>query len=609
MSIEGTLATLPRRPGVYLFRDAEGEILYVGKAKELRSRVRSYFRADAGKSLKTQELVKRIDGVETLIVGSEAEALILEANLIKEHQPRFNIQLRDDKRYPYIKVTVQEPFPRIWVTRSVRDDGARYFGPYTGVGSMRAALDVIKKLYTVRSCRYRLPAEAPDRPCLDYHIGRCKAPCVGLQSREDYREMTDEILEILQGDTEQLRSQIMTRMQEASEALEFEKAARHRDVITGLDTLARQQRVHRVGGGDHDVIGMARDGDLAVGVIMRIRRGVLLGRDTLRLEAAGEATDEDVLATVVTRHYLGRGDQVRFDPPREILLPLDWEDRETFQEVVSERMGRKAEVRVPQRGEKARLVELATTNARHGLEDRVVGVAATRDRADEVLFDLQERLDLKVVPRLMVCFDISHNQGTDTVASAVVFENAEPKKGEYRHMRIKGAWGNDDYASMGEAVTRWFTRRMKEDRPLPELTVIDGGKGQLSAATDALRALDLGDVHVAALAKREEEVFLPGRSEPVVIERRERALQLLQRIRNEAHRFAVTYNRKLRKKRTIRSELGDIPGIGPSKQRVLLTRFGSLKGVREATEEEIARVPGFSAVLAARVRTYLGDAT
>lgn len=612
MSIEDTLATLPRRPGVYLMKDAEGEILYVGKAKELRSRVRSYFRADSSHSIKTRELVRRIEDIDTLVVGSEAEALILEANLIKEHRPRFNIHLRDDKRYPYIKVTVQEPFPRVWVTRTVRDDGARYFGPFTGVGSMRAALDIIKRLYTVRSCRYRLPKEAPDRPCLDYHIGRCKAPCVGYQSEEDYRAMTDEIVQILEGDTEGMRAMAEERMREASEALEFEAAARYRDVLAGLDTIARQQRVHRVGGGDHDVVGVARDGGLAVGVVMRIRRGVLLGRDTLRFEEAAEATDDEVLSSVVTQHYLGRGTTVGYDPPGEILLPHPWEDQEVFEDVVSDRMDRRVTVRRPQRGEKARLVELATTNARHALED-VVGVAVSastaRDRADEVLFDLQERLDLKVVPRLMVCFDISHNQGTDVVASAVVFENAEPKKKDYRHMKIRGEWGNDDFASMGEAVTRWFSRRVAEERPLPELCVIDGGKGQLSSAVAALESVGVGDVHVVSLAKREEEVFVPGRSDPIIIDRRERALQLLQRIRNEAHRFAVSYNRKLRSKRTIRSELGDIPGVGARRQQTLLTRFGSLKGVREATEEEIARIPGFSRVLAARIRTYLGDQT
>lgn len=605
-SLEERLKALPRRPGVYLFRDEAGEVLYVGKATELRSRVRSYFRGDSGHSLKTRELARRVTDMETLVVGSEAEALILEANLIKEHQPRFNIQLRDDKRYPYIKVTVQEPFPRVWVTRNVRNDGARYFGPYTGVGSLRQALEVIKRLYTVRSCRYNLPRETPDRPCLDYHIGRCKAPCVGYQSQEDYREMVDEILQILGGDTEELRREVEARMNRASAELDFENAARHRDVLHGLDTLSREQRVHQVGGSDHDVVAIARDGAEAAGVVMKIRKGLLLGRDVLRFQGIQEEDDTELLASFAARYYLGRGEGGYRDLPRDILLPEAFPDAETLEEILTDQAGRKVSLSVPVKGQKRRLVELAGTNARHALEDRLVaGGGGVRDRADEVLFDLQEQLGLKVVPRLMVCFDVSHTQGTETVASAVVFQNAEPKKADYRHMRIRGDWGNDDYRSMHEAVTRWFRRRLDEEKPLPDLTVIDGGKGQLNAALEALEGLDLQGIHVVGLAKREEEVFLPGRKDPVRMDRRDRPLQLLQRIRDEAHRFAVTYNRKLRKKRTLRSDLGEIPGIGPARQQALLTRFGSLKGIARASEEEIARVPGFSQLLAARVLTYL----
>jgi excinuclease ABC subunit C len=604
--MESRLKALPRRPGVYLFRDDGGEVLYVGKAKELRSRVRSYFRGDATHSIKTRELVRRVADLETLVVGSEAEALILEANLIKEHQPRFNVQLRDDKRYPYIKVTVQEPFPRVWVTRNVKNDGARYFGPYTGVGSLRQALEVIKRLYTVRSCRYDLPRETPDRPCLDYHIGRCMGPCVGLQSQGEYRAMTDEIIQILGGDTEELRREVERRMHRASEELEFESAARHRDVLQGLDTLAREQRVHQVGGSDHDVLGIARDGAAATGVVMRIRRGLLLGRDVLRFHGLEDEDDIELLSSFASRYYLGRGTEGHRDLPRDVLLPHALPDAALMEEILTAEAGRKVSLSVPQRGQKQRLVELAETNARHALEDRLLsGSAGVRDRADEVLFDLQERLGLKVVPRLMVCFDVSHTQGTETVASAVVFQNSEPKKAEYRHMRIRGEWGNDDYRSMHEAVTRYFRRRIEEERPLPDLTVIDGGKGQLNAAVEALRDLELEGMHVLGLAKREEEVFLPGRKEPVPMDRRDRSLQLLQRIRDEAHRFAVSYNRKLRTKRTIRSDLGDIPGIGPGRQQALLSRFGSVRGIKQASEDEIARVPGFSQVLAARVLTYL----
>ena len=581
-------------------------MLYVGKAKVLRSRVRSYFQREVDLSPKNRELVRLIDSVETLVVGTEAEALILEANLIKEHKPRFNILMRDDKKYPYIKVTVREPFPRVYVTRRVINDGARYFGPYTAVGPMRQALEVVKRLHTVRSCRYNLTKDRPERACLDYHIGRCKAPCVGLQSEADYRGMVDEILRILEGDTEQLRGDVEVRMHEASSELDFEQAAQMRDVIAGLDALANEQRVHNAQGGDLDIVALARDGDLGAGVVLKVRSGLLLGRSAQRFAQIMDESDEDILSSLVSRHYLGTGEAGMVDLPRQVLLPGSFADGELLAEILSEASGRKVAVLEPQRGEKRRLIELAEENARQVLEDKVAAMSYAADRADDALFSLQDELDLKVVPRLMVCFDVSHMQGSDTVASAVVFENGEPRRAAYRHMRIKGEWGNDDYASMEEAVQRYFRRRRDEEKPLPDLAVVDGGKGQLSAAVGALASLGLGDVAVIALAKREEEVFMPGSSDPILLDRRNRALHLLQRIRDEAHRFAVRYNRKLRKKHTIRSDLGEIPGIGPQRQRTLLRRFGSLKGVKEATKEEISRVPGFSQALASRILTYLG---
>jgi len=601
-----TLGTLSTKAGVYLFRSARGEVLYVGKAKSLRARVRSYFRSAADPSPKTREMLRHAEQLETLVVGSEAEALILEANLIKEHRPRFNILLRDDKRYPYIKVTVQEPFPRVYVTRRVVQDGSRYFGPYSSVGPMRQALEVIKRLHTVRSCRYDLPRERPDRPCLDYHIGRCMAPCVGLQSEADYRIMIDEILRILEGDTEAIRQDVDRRMRASSDALDFERAARLRDVLQGLDTLAREQRVHRTQGGDMDVVGLARDGPMAAGVVLQVRGGLLLGRQSQRFTRIEDESDADLLTSLLSRYYLSSGTGPIAELPREVLLPGGCPDRDLLAEILTERAARKVAVRVPRKGEKRRLVDLAAQNARHMLEDRVTALAYAADRAEDALYSLQEELDLKVVPRLMVCFDVSHTQGAETVASAVVFENGEPRKAGYRHMRIKGDWGNDDFRSMAEAVGRYFRRRRDEGGPLPDLAVIDGGKGQLGAAAEALRVLDMEHVAVLALAKKKEEVYLPGRSEPVRLDRRNRALHLLQRIRDEAHRFAIAYNRKLRGKRTLRSDLGNIPGIGQARQRELLRRFGSLKGVQEATKEEIARVPGFSELLASRILTYLG---
>ncbi|HUP51004.1 MAG TPA: excinuclease ABC subunit UvrC [Longimicrobiales bacterium] len=600
------VAKLPTKPGVYLFRDGRGQVLYVGKAKSLRARARSYFQAGAELGAKNRELVRHIEALDTIVVGSEAEALILEANLIKEHRPRFNILLRDDKRYPYIKVTVREPFPRVYVTRRVLNDGSRYFGPYTSVGPMRQALEVIKRLHTVRSCRYDLPGEAPERACLDYHIGRCQAPCVGLQSEAEYRAMIDEIIRILEGDTEGLRASVEGRMAAAADALDFERAATMRDVLAGLDALARGQRVHKAQGGDLDIVGIARDGELGAGVVLKVRSGLLLGRESLRFVQILSESDEDLLGSLLSRHYLGGGETTLGDLPRHVLLPRSVEDGDVLAEILSEAAGRHVTVTVPQRGENRRLIELAEQNARQVLEDRVTALAYAADRAEDALFSLQDELDLKVVPRLMVCFDVSHTQGTETVASVVAFENGEPRRAEYRHMRIKGEWGNDDFRSMHEAVSRYFRRRRDEERPFPDLAVVDGGKAQLGAAVAALEALALADIPVVALAKREEEVFVPGRAGPVRLDRRNRALHLLQRIRDEAHRFAVQYNRKLRSRRTIRSDLGDIPGIGPRRQTVLLRRFGSLQGVREATKEEIAKVPGFSEALASRILTYLG---
>jgi len=420
--------------------------------------------------------------------------------------------------------------------------------------------------------------------------------------------MTDEIVRILEGDTSRVRAGIEARMREASTALEFEQAARLRDVLTGLDVLARVQRVQRFGGGDYDVVGLARDGPLATAVALRVRRGSLLGRDTQRFTSVADEADDTLIQTFVSRYYLGRGRSGTTDLPREVLLPVDFEDRALVAEVLSLEAERQVAVRVPVRGEKRRLVDLAAENARQALEDRVVQLEDTSDRADRTLYDVQDRLGLKVVPRLIMCFDISHLQGAETVASAVVFENGEPKKSEYRRMKIRGDWGNDDYQSMQEAVTRVLIRRKNESKPLPDLILIDGGKGQLGAAVAALGEAEVTDVALAAIAKKEEEVYVPGRSDPIRIDPRRRSLHLLQRLRNEAHRFAISYNRKLRRKRTIRSDLSDVPGIGPRKQQALLERFGSVRGVRQATESDLERVPGVSSVLASRILTYLGRA-
>ncbi len=605
-TLEKKLQHLPTRPGVYLFRDARGTILYIGKANSLRARVRSHFSQDPAQSLKNREMIRRVADVETMVVGSEAEALLLEANLIKAHHPRFNILLRDDKRYPYIKVTLQEPFPRVYVTRNLENDGARYFGPYTEVGAMRSALEVVKRLYTVRSCRYDLPKERPERPCLDYHIGRCQAPCVGLQDAASYRAMIDEVLSVLAGRIGPVRSRVEAAMAESVATLDFERAANLRDVLTGLGSIERRQRALDVRGGEQDVLGVARDGDLACAALLRIREGKLLGREVAFFEHVAEEEDAALLAAAATRFYLGRGEYGTEDLPREVLAPSAFEEQSALGAILTERAGRRVRTLVPRKGDKLRLVELASQNARHLLEERAVLTDAAAERADDALYELQEALSLKVVPRLVVCFDISHTQGAEVVGSAVVFSNGEPCKAEYRRFRIRGEWGNDDFRSMAEVVGRYFRRRVEEGLPLPELAIIDGGKGQLSAAMRAARDAGASDVALCGLAKREEEVFLAGLRDSVRLPRTSRALRLLQRIRNEAHRFAITYNRKLRKRRTLSSELAAIPGIGPTRQRALLSRFGSVRALRASSPEEIAAVPGFSDTLARQILQHLG---
>lgn len=603
----GGVARLPADPGVYLFRGERGEVLYVGKAKSLRARVRSYLARGRRPGVRTRELVRRTAAVETLVVTSEEEALILEANLIKEHQPRFNIQLRDDKKYPYVKVTVKEPFPRAYVTRRVREDGSRYFGPFVSVSRLRRALELVKRAHGIRSCRYDLPREAPVRPCLDHHIGRCAAPCAGLQSEASYRLMVRRLLRVLSGDVAGVQVEVEKEMRKAAADLDFERAAHLRDVLAGLDGIARRQRVHVVGGGDQDVVGIARDGATAVGATLEIRDGVLIGWRTHSMTGVDGEEDSDVVARLVSHAYLSGRPEAGGGWPREVLLPADFPDRPLLQRILAGRVAHRIVVRVPLRGPKVRLVELATRNARHALGDQVRRGGAPKPHAEDILYELQDRLGLKVVPRLIVCFDISHTHGAETVASAVLFENGRPCKAGYRHMRIRGESGNDDCRSMGEAVGRYFGRKAKEEEgPLPDLVLVDGGVAQLGAAREALTAVGLRhDVAVAALAKKRETVFLAGRAEGLRIPRTNPSLHLLQRVRDEAHRFAVRYNRKLRSRRTVRSALADVPGIGPRRQQALLSRFGSLRGVLEATPAEIGRIPGFSAATGARILAYL----
>jgi excinuclease ABC subunit C len=589
---------LPESPGVYLWKDADGTVLYVGKAKRLRSRVRSYVNLEGLESARTYALMTKVAAVDTIVVPSEAHALILEANLIKEYKPRFNISLRDDKSYPLIKVTVAEPFPRVYVTRRLVNDGSRYFGPYTDVGQMRRALNVVKRIFTVRSCNYDLPNIAPDRPCLDYHIGRCKAPCVLMQTQAEYRVMIDEVLLFLEGKTAEVRRRVKERMELASEALDFERAAELRDALQHLERMEEPTSVQVIEGGDRDVIGYARDGDDACVALMRIRSGRLLVREHQLLSNLSDEGDGAVLRAYLAGNYLHLDDRAR-----ELYVPFDFEDRELIQESLG-----KTDVVIPQRGPKRELVDLAEQNARHLLEEALLEGEETQERAADPVYELQRQVGLKNVPRNLVCFDISHAQGTDTVASCVWFQNGRPYRAEYRKFKVKTVEGVDDFASMREVVTRYFRRRLDEGKRLPDLVVIDGGKGQLSAAQEALASLNLSDLAIISLAKREEEIFLPGKSESLRLSRRSPALKVLQQARDEAHRFAITYQRLRRAKRTVTSELLSIPGVGAARRRELLKAFGSLEGVKSATIEQIAELPGFSTKSARKILDVLTGA-
>ena len=591
-AVAAKLPHLPDSPGVYLWKDADGKVLYVGKAKRLRSRVRSYFATDHPESPKTRGLVRNVRDLETIVVPTEAHALILEANLIKEYKPRYNIALRDDKNYPYIRVTLNEPYPRVFVTRRLQADGARYFGPYTDVGQMRRALAVVKRIFTVRSCNYDMPRELPERACLDFAIGRCKAPCIANQSREDYRAMIDEVVVFLDGKTDEVVRRISARMEDAAGRLDFERAAELRDALKHLERMQEPTVVVEIEGGDRDVVGYARDGDDACVAILRIRSGKLLARDHRFLENVDGAEDADALAAFLARSYLGASEE----RAGELLVPFDFPDREILEESLE-----RTKVLVPQRGSRRQLVDLAEQNARHLLEEMKLSNLEAGERAADPVYELQRELGLKRVPRSLVCFDISHAQGTDTVASCVWFENGRAKRSEYRKFKVETVQGIDDFKSMHEVVGRYFRRRLDEQRPLPDLVVIDGGKGQLNAAKEAIDAVGLPELPMISLAKREEEVFVVGRSESVRISRRSPALRMLQQARDEAHRFAVTFQRKRRAVRTVTSELMTIPGIGPVKRRQLLQHFGSVAGLRAATPEQIAELPGWTADGAARV--------
>ncbi len=598
------LDKLPESPGVYIFRDDKGDVIYVGKAVSLKHRLRSYFGAAASRDPKVKALMSRARDLEYITTDSEVEALILESNLIKEHRPRYNVFLKDDKSYPYLKVTLNEEFPRVFITRRVVKDGSRYFGPYTQVGAVHETLRLLKRIFPLRSCKQKTLASR-SRPCLNQHIKRCLGPCCGLITPEEYRRVVDGVLLFLEGKQEQLVEDLRHRMEQAAEKLEFERAAQLRDQLQAVEKVIEKQKIVSSDMEDRDVVAMARAQDQCCVMVFFVRGGKLIGREHFILDDTGDMSRAEVLNGFIKQYYL----QAEFIPREIMVEDIPAEEHEVLERWLTGKRGARVYIHVPRRGEKKKLVDLVGRNALLVLEEVQASRVARREDLQQALGELARELGLNSPPRRLECFDISNIQGTETVASMVVFEDGKPAPQQYRRFKIKTVAGPDDFASMREALTRRFSRGLQERELvntgqmssrqakfhcLPDLLVIDGGKGQLSSALAVLQEHGLEHIPACGLAKEEELIFLPGRSDPVRLPENSPALKMLQRLRDEAHRFAVTYHRQLRGKRNLKSMLEEIEGIGAVRRRELLRAFGSVERIREAGLEELAAVPGMN---------------
>jgi len=615
--LRGILDTLPAKPGCYLMKDAGGRIIYVGKAVSLKNRVRSYFHAESSHDGKTRRLVREIADIEWIVVGSELEALILEMNLIKRHRPRFNIRLKDDKRYPYIKIHWQDAYPKVTVTRQMLDDGGRYFGPYTSVWAVHQTLDVLRRIFPYLTCDRDISG-TDTRACLYYDIKLCAAPCTGAVTQAEYRQMLSDLQDFLNGHSEPIVQRIQAEMQKASEELRFEKAAALRDQLKGIQAIIERQKiVFDANYLDSDVLAMARaDGEACVQIFF-IRGGKLIGREYFILEGTEETSDPEVIAQFVKQFYTEAANL-----PDQVMLPQEIEEARIIgQWLKSRRGGEKVEIFVPREGQPRELVQMAAENASETLSALRAQWQADTHKQEQALAELQQALQLTDPPNRIECYDISNTQGTATVGSMVVFEQGVPSKGLYRRFNVNSVAGApDDFASMEEVLTRRFRRwqaaQEAEAGPgskpdasfsfLPDLIIIDGGKGQLGRAVQVLEKYELaGQVPVVGLAKQEEEIFLPGRSKSILLPRHSQGLYLVQRIRDEAHRFAITAHRNRRSKLGLASQLDSVPGIGPMRRKALLKHFGSVDKIKEASVEELAAVKGMTMQAAESVKASL----
>ena len=621
------LKATPAKPGVYLMRDSSGDVLYVGKAAGLRSRVSSYFAASANLPRKIANMVGKVADYEYIVTESEQEALILECNLIKEHQPPFNARLKDDKSYPFIKIDVSEDFPQVYITRRVNKDGSRYFGPFASAGSVRRTLNLLKKLFPYRSCTKTITGNDA-RPCLDFHIHRCVGPCIGAVDRQEYAEVIDQVVLFLEGKTNKVVGSIKNRMLDAADSLEFEKAAVLRDQLTAIEKVNEGQKVLHLTSENVDVIATAPGSREAWVEVFFIRQGKLIGRDNFLMAGTQDDEPNKILTAFVKQFY----DATPYVPPR-ILLQHSLEEADSIAKWLQEKRKGNVRFHVPQRGEKRRLVQMVAENAEQGLEQLRVKQISDTAAMDAAMLELQEALSLPYPPKRIECYDISNIQGTNAVGSMVVFEDAKPKKAHYRRFQIKSVKGVDDYSMMREMLTRRFKRLAQSRKPRkldapeggvepavisngkasgknswgiePDLVLIDGGKGHLGAALQVFLELGINDIPLASLAKENEEIFIPMMSESIMLPRNSQGLYLVQRARDEAHRFAITFHRERRSKKSVQSALDLVPGIGPKRKRMLIRRFGSIRGISNASVDEIAAVPGMTLSLARSIKNYV----
>jgi excinuclease ABC subunit C len=614
--IQDKLDSLPTKPGVYFFRDRLEQVIYVGKSVSLRNRVRSYFHASALRDEKTRDLAAHVADLDFIVTDSELEALILECELIKKYRPHYNVRLKDDKRYPYIKITWGEDFPRIFATRRMEQDGSRYFGPYASVAAVHHTLDLLRKLFPYRTCNREITGR-DRRPCLYYHMGRCLGPCIGKVGADEYRAVVERVEKFLEGRTLDVLDDLQARMQGAAGRLDFESAALYRDQVRAVEAVTAQQRVVSLARKDQDVIAFARDDGQACVQVFFIRAGRLIGREYFVLEGAGGEEDEAVLEAFVSQFY----DEAAYVPP-EILMPQEVEQARIIESWLRGKRGSRVTLRVPRRGKGKEVIQMATENAVETLSALRTQWEADQNRQTEALAELQEALELPEPPGRIEGYDISTLYGAATYGSMVVFVHGVPRKGEYRRFKVRTVVEHaDDYASLQEVLRRRFRRavdepdgegddggRKKVDTSfavMPDLVLIDGGKGQLHAAMEVLSEYGLDHLPIFGLAKREEEIFVPGQEQPIRLPRNSQGMFLVQRIRDEAHRFAITAHRRARTKMGLASTLEAVPGIGPQRRKALLNAFGSMDNIRAASVEELSAVPGMTLKVARRVKEYL----